>query len=131
MWLAGGFLSAVPGGKSMRPPPVILKGIHSNEPKWNRGPPTFGARGVRLGSQLPTISAIAAVAVSPASNLGLDITPASVSEDFATPHEGKRRTECSHVERVPSQGLTDRGGNATTPARSIERMISRQACSEG
>src|SRR6266566_7267029 len=92
MWLAGGFLSAVPGGKSMRPPPVILKGIHSNEPKWNRGPPTFGARGVRLGSQLPTISAIAAVAVSPASNLGLDITPASVSEDFATPHDGWKET---------------------------------------
>src|SRR5881396_340565 len=25
-WLAGGFLSAVPGGKSMRPPPVIFRG---------------------------------------------------------------------------------------------------------
>src|SRR5712691_10255413 len=115
----------------MRPPPVILKGVHSNAPKWNRGPPTFSASAVRLASQLATTSAIAAVAVNPASNLGLDITLASVSEDFATPHEGKRCTESSHIERVPSQGLTDRGANATTPSRRIERMISRQPCSEG
>src|SRR2546425_39716 len=66
----------------MRPPPVILKGIHSNAPKWNRGAPIVGATGLRCGSQLPTISAIAAVAVSPASNLGVDITPASVNEDL-------------------------------------------------
>src|SRR5260370_7664047 len=92
----------------MRPPPVILKGVHANAPKWNRGPPTFGASALRFGSQLPTISAIAAVAavaVRPASNLGLDITPASVNEDFATPHEGKRCTERSHVSRFPSQAL--------------------------
>src|SRR3989440_2081700 len=70
----------------MRPPPVILKGVHSKEPKWNSGPPIVGATALRRASQLATTSAIATVAVSPASNLGFDITPTSVTGVLAQDH---------------------------------------------
>src|SRR5438105_2566198 len=70
----------------MRPPPVILNGVHSKEPKWNSGPPVVGATALRRASQLATTSAIATVAVSPASNLGFDITPTSVTGVLAQDH---------------------------------------------
>src|SRR2546421_513022 len=108
----------------MRPPPVILKGVHSNAPKWNRGPPTFGASAVWFASQLPTTSAIAAVtavAVSPASNLGLDITLASMNEDL------QLRTKASGVPNVHmSSAFRRKGLQIVVPLPRRRRAASRE-----
>src|SRR6266511_3766943 len=67
----------------MRPPPVILSGVHWNSWKCASGVPIVGATALRCGSQLHTTSAAPMGAASSARLLTLTIAFASANVGVA------------------------------------------------